>query len=73
MRIQFLLVMGQDCLSKEEAGELLDQRVHVATTIQELLNSTKNFFKIAGDYLGGECTIFFSMAMWLCHIDRFKR
>ena len=34
MQIQFLLSMVQDCLSKEEAGEILDQRVHVLTSTQ---------------------------------------
>ena len=29
MRIQFILSMGQDCLSKEEAGKILEQRVHI--------------------------------------------
>ena len=36
MIIQFLLSMGQDCLSKGEAGELLDHRVHVLASTQEL-------------------------------------
>ena len=73
MRIQFLLSMGQDRLSKEEAGELLDQRFHVLTSIQELRHSTRNFVKIAGDYLGEESPIYLSMGTWLRHIDRFKR
>ena len=52
MGIQFLLSMGQDSLSKEELGKLLDQRVHVLTSTQELRHSTRNFMKLAGDYLG---------------------
>ena len=36
MRIQVILSMGQDRLSKEEAVELLDQRVHVLGSTQEL-------------------------------------
>ena len=52
MQIQVLLSMGQDRLSKEEATELLDQRVHVFTSTQELSHSTRNFVKLAGDYLG---------------------
>ena len=56
--------MGQDHLSKEEAGELLDQRVHVLTFTQELRHSTRNFVKLVGDYLGGT---------WPLHIDRFER
>ena len=43
--------MGQDHLSKEEAGELLDKRVHVLASSQELQHSTRNFMKLAGDYL----------------------
>ena len=49
MRIQVLLLMGQDCLSKEEAGELLDQRVHVLASTQDLRHYTSNVFKIAGN------------------------
>ena len=52
MRIQVLLSMGQDLLSKEEVKDLLDQRVHVLTSTQELGHSTRNFLKLAGDYLG---------------------
>ena len=51
MRIQVLLSMGQDRLSKEEATEILDQRVHVLTSTQELRHSTQNFVKLEGDYL----------------------
>ena len=51
MRIQVLLSMGQDHLSKEEVGELLDQRVHVLASSQELRHSTRNFINLAGDYL----------------------
>ena len=36
VRIQVLLSMGKDQLSKEEAGKLLDHRVHVLTSTQEL-------------------------------------
>ena len=34
MIVQFLLAMVQDRLSNEEAGELLNQQVHVVTMIQ---------------------------------------
>ena len=44
--------MGQDRLSKEEVTELLDQRVHVLTSTQELRHSTCNVVKLSGDYLG---------------------
>ena len=44
MRIQVLLSMGQDLLSKEEATELLYQRVHVLMSTQE----TCTFVKLAG-------------------------
>ena len=73
MHIQVLLSMGQDFLSKEEVGELLDQRVHVLTSTQELCHSTQNFIKLAGDYLGKENPIFLSVGSWSRHIDRFKR
>ena len=50
---QVLLLMGQDFLSKEEVGNLLYQRVYVLTSTQYLRHSTRNFSKLAGDYLGG--------------------
>ena len=65
--------MGQDCLSKEEAGKLLDQRVHVLTSTQELRHLTRNFVTLAGDYLGEESSICLSMGTWPHHIDRFER
>ena len=58
-RIQVLLSMGHDLLSKEEAGELQDHRVHVLTSTQELHHSTRNFVKLAWDYLGEEILIYF--------------
>ena len=65
--------MGHDLLSKEEAGELLDQRVHILTSTQELRHSTQNFVKLAGEYLGEESQICLSMGKWPRHIDRFER
>ena len=44
--------MGQYHLSKEEAGELLEQMAHALASTQELLHLTQNFVKLAGDYLG---------------------
>ena len=65
--------MGQDRLSKEEATELLDQRVHVLTSTQELRHSTRNFVRLAGDYLGEGSPVCIMMASWSHHIDRFER
>ena len=73
MRIQVLLSMGQDRLSKEEMTELLDQRVHVLTSTQELRHLTRNFVKLAGDYLGEGSPVCVLMMLWPRHIDRFKR
>ena len=73
MRIQALLSMGQDRLSKEVVGELLDQRVHVLTSTQDLHHLTQNFVNLAGDYLGDDSPICLSMGMWLRYIDRFDR
>ena len=73
MRIQVLLSIGKDLLSKEEAVELLDQRVHVLASTQELRHSTRKFVKLAGDYIGAEIMILLSMETWLPHIVRFKR
>ena len=64
--------MGLDHLSKKEAGEILDQMVHVLAYKQELRHSTSNFAKLAGDYLGDKSPIFLSMGTWLRQIDRFK-
>ena len=73
MQIQVILSMGQDRLSKEDAGTLLDQRVHILTSTQELRHSTRNFMKLAGDYLGEEIQICLSMGSWSRHIDRFEQ
>ena len=61
IKIQVLLSMVQGSLSKEEAGKILDQRVHVLTSTQELRHSMRNFMKLAGDYLGEEIPICLSM------------
>ena len=71
MYIQVLLSMGQDRLSKEEATELLDQRVHIITSTQELRHLTRNFLSLVGDYLGEEIPICLSMGSWPRHIDHF--
>ena len=73
MRIQVLLSIGKDLLSMEEAVELLDQRVHVLASTQELQHSTRKFVKLAGDYIGAEIMILLSMETWLPHIGRFKQ
>ena len=65
--------MGQDRLSKEEMTELLDQRVHMLTLTQELSHSTRNFVRLAGDYLGEGSPVCVMMASWPRHIDRFER
>ena len=51
----------------------MDQRVHVLDTTQELRNSTRNFGKLAVDYLGEERPICLLMGMWPHQIDRFER
>ena len=73
MRIQVLLSMGQDLLSKEGATELLDKRVHVLTSTQELRQLTRNFVKLAGEYLGEGSPVCLLISSWLRHIDRFER
>ena len=65
--------MVQDNSSKEEVGELLDQRFHILASTQELRHSTGIFVKLSGDFLGEESPIFLLMGMWLRHIDHFKR
>ena len=53
--------------------ELLDQRVHVLTSTQELRLSTRNYVRLAEDYLGEESPFCVMMALWPRHIDRFER
>ena len=53
--------------------ELLDQRVHVLTSTQELRHSTQNFVRLAGDYLGEGSPVSIMMALLPRHIDRFER
>ena len=73
VRIKLLLSMGQDRLSKEEAGKLLGQRVHILTSTQELRHSTRNFVKLTGNYLGEYSPLCLLMATWPRHIDHFER
>ena len=73
MRIQVLLSMGENLLLKGEVGELLDQRVHVLTSTQDLLHSMRNFVKLMGNSLGVKRPVYLSMGLWLQHIDRFER
>ena len=40
MRVQVLLAMGQDQISKEEVGEILDQQFYVVATTQEFHHVT---------------------------------
>ena len=49
MRVQVLLAIGQERISKKESGNLMDQRVHVITTTQELHYITRNFVRLEGD------------------------
>ena len=69
MRVQILIAMVQDRLSKEEAGKLLYQRVHVVATTQEFQHSTQNFVQMTGDYLGAEGPLSRAMVTLPCHID----
>ena len=63
MRTQVLMSMGQDRLSEEEAGEILDQKVHILTSTQELRHSTRKFVRLAGVYLEEESPICLSMGV----------
>ena len=65
--------MGQDSLSREEATEFLDQRVHILMSTQEMRHLTRNFVKLVGEYLGEESPIYLSMASWPHHIDHFEQ
>ena len=48
---QVLLSMGMDNLSKEEACKLLELRVHVLASTEELRHLMRNFVNIAEEYL----------------------
>ena len=56
---------------KEEAIEILNQQVHVVTSMEEIRHSTRKFVQVAGDYLGYEGPLGRAMATWSRHIDRF--
>ena len=43
--------MGMDNLSKEEACKLLELRVHVLASTEELRHLMRNFVNIAEEYL----------------------
>ena len=43
------------------------------SSTQELRHSTRNFVKLAGDYLVEGIHIFISMVLWPCQTDRFER
>ena len=58
MRVQVLIAMGQDQLSREEVVNPLYQRVHVVATTQDLRHGTRNFIWLSRDYLGTEGTLF---------------
>ena len=51
MWVQVLLAMGQERLSKDESGDLLEQWFHVVTITQELCHITRNFVWVSGGYL----------------------
>ena len=73
IQVQVFFVMGQYRLSKEEAGERLEQWVHVVTKIQELRHSTRNFVRLAGDHLKPDGSLSQVTTTWPLHIDRFER
>ena len=54
--------MGKDRISKDEAGDLLDQRVHMVTTTCEIRHITRNFVRLNGDYFRTEGPLSRAMA-----------
>ena len=72
MRLQVLLAMGQDRISKEESRYIMDQRVHGITTTQELCYSKRKFFRLEGDYLGTDGPLSQEMVTQTLHIYRFE-
>ena len=65
--------MGQERISKEEAGEILYKRFHMDTAAQKILHSTRNFVRLVGDYLGIDRPLIQAMVTWPCHIDGFDK
>ena len=51
----------------------MDQWVPVDTTTQDLSHTTRNFVRVAGDYLENEAPLGRSIITWPQHIDRFER
>ena len=73
MRVQVLITMGQDWISREETRYILDQWIYVVTMTQELCDKTKNFVQLLGEYIRKDGPLSQEMATWPHHIDRFKR
>ena len=73
MKVQVIIAMGQDRLSKDKSGELLDQCVYVVAMTQDPRHSTRKYVRLTRDYLGTEGPLLRVMATWPSHIDRFKR
>ena len=73
MKVQVLVAMGQDQLSKDKSGELLDQCVYVVAMTQDLRHSNRKYVRLTRDYLGTEGPLLRVMATWPSHIDCFKR
>ena len=71
-RVQVLLAMGHDRISREKAGELLDQRIHVVAMTQEIHHITRNFVRMTEDYLRTEGPLSRAMATWPRQIDHFE-
>ena len=65
--------MGQDQLSKEEAMDILDQWFHVVTPNQDLWNDTRNFLRLAGDYIIPDSPLSKVVEKRPRHIDRFDK
>ena len=72
MRVQVLIAMGQDKISKSKAGNILDQHVHLVVTTQKLRHSTRKFVRLTSDYIGTEGILSKSMATWPRNIYCFE-
>ena len=64
MRVKVIFETVQDCLSTEEAGEFLEQQLHVVTTTQKLYHITRKCIRVDVEYLGVEGPPSRAMAIW---------
>ena len=64
MQVQVLLVLEQNRLTNEEAGDFPEQWFYVVNTTKEIYHCTRTFVRVSGEYLGSEGTLRWAMVTW---------